>query len=106
MSIKRPNNCGRRKGLMRRLYDIQEGRCAHCLKRMAHPDDVRELGFSLDPMAPTLDHFVPHSQGGPFVIWNLMLAHRDCNERRGDGPCPPEALPIHERIFALTYEAA
>ena len=37
-------------------------------------------------MAPgdrTLDHILPHSLGGPYVLSNLVLAHQNCNERRG-----------------------
>ncbi len=85
------------------LYDIQEGECAHCGEIMAHPDDVRTLGLSLDMRAPTLDHFVPYSQGGPDERYNLMLVHRECNERRKDGPCPALALKYHEQIFTAYF---
>ena len=88
---------------MRQLYDLQEGLCAHCQKLMAHPDDVRACRMSLAPDAPTIDHVVPYAHGGPFVVWNLLLAHRSCNEARKDGPLPPCALEVHNRIFELTY---
>lgn len=34
----------------------------------------------------TLDHLVPKSKGGKDTEDNLLLAHRLCNERRGDSP--------------------
>lgn len=39
-----------------------------------------------DPMAPELDEVVPVSLGGsPVERANVRLAHRVCNERRGNG---------------------
>jgi 5-methylcytosine-specific restriction endonuclease McrA len=32
----------------------------------------------------TLDHIVPRSQGGKYVLDNVALACADCNEERGD----------------------
>ena len=34
--------------------------------------------------AATLDHVIPRSLGGPNADTNLRLAHRSCNNRRGD----------------------
>lgn len=40
----------------------------------------------LDPMAPEVDEIVPVSLGGsPLLRSNCRLAHRVCNQRRGDG---------------------
>jgi 5-methylcytosine-specific restriction endonuclease McrA len=36
----------------------------------------------------TLDHIVPHSRGGRNAIANVRLAHRSCNQVRGNGPVP------------------
>lgn len=33
-------------------------------------------------MAGTLDHIVPFPEGGRFMLANLQLAHRLCNQRR------------------------
>lgn len=36
------------------------------------------------PMSLTLDHVIPHSQGGNFRASNLHPAHRRCNFERAD----------------------
>lgn len=36
------------------------------------------------PKAPTLDHIIPLSKGGPHTRENLRLAHFICNSRRGN----------------------
>jgi len=48
-------------------------------------------GGTVDPAAPaaspgraTVDHLVPRSRGGSDDAANLRLAHRRCNQRRGD----------------------
>lgn len=45
-------------------------------------------GKPVDPKAtgkraPSRDHIVPRSQGGPHKLANLALAHRNCNHKRG-----------------------
>ena len=37
------------------------------------------------PGAPSLDHVIPISAGGPHVLANAQLAHMGCNSRKGDG---------------------
>jgi len=40
----------------------------------------------LDPMAPEVDEVIPVSLGGdPLSRANTRLAHRICNQRRGNG---------------------
>lgn len=34
----------------------------------------------------TIDHVLPRSAGGRHDLENLKLAHRRCNQRRGNGP--------------------
>lgn len=38
----------------------------------------------LDPLGPNIDHIVPISWGGPDVPDNVQLAHRRCNQVKGD----------------------
>lgn len=38
-----------------------------------------------DPWAPTADHIIPRSLGGPDTMGNLRAAHRHCNNARGAG---------------------
>jgi 5-methylcytosine-specific restriction endonuclease McrA len=47
----------------------------------------------VDPANPeyiTFDHIQPRSLGGLTDLRNLRLAHRVCNERRGNDPIMPE----------------
>ncbi len=69
------------------------------------------------PRDRTLDHVLPHSLGGPYVLANLVLVHQKCNERRGSRfsdhllnrlTSPVLALAIEnlQTLRADTYEAA
>ena len=54
----------------------------------------------------TLDHVVPKAKGGSNAKANLMPAHRDCNQLRGD-KAPPvlgEPLTTDERIALQARE--
>jgi len=49
------------------------------------------------------DHLIPRSMGGPNSIWNIRLAHRACNNNRGQMPPPMEELLKycnHSRILS------
>ena len=46
---------------------------------------VPKKGYTLNsPQAPSIDHVTPVTRGGRDVQTNLRLAHRRCNELRGD----------------------
>lgn len=38
----------------------------------------------------TFDHIIPRRDGGSDALTNLRLAHRRCNELRGNDPILPE----------------
>lgn len=97
------NTSNKRKKWSRILFVFQKGVCALCVCELEHPDKVRAEKKMLLGHAPTLDHFVPASEGGPFAIWNMLLVHRTCNDKRGVGPVPPHTLAIHGRIFDAFY---
>jgi 5-methylcytosine-specific restriction endonuclease McrA len=59
----------------RELHRRQNGRCAICGAGLS----LRGLGHD----APTLDHIIPWSAGGPSALSNLRLAHKRRNELRG-----------------------
>lgn len=42
----------------------------------------------IEPDRISLDHVIPRSHGGTRHRNNLMLAHKKCNSRRGNGPLP------------------
>ncbi len=41
--------------------------------------------FGNEPTAPSIDHLIPVSAGGPHVWANVALAHKGCNSRRRTG---------------------
>lgn len=46
-----------------------------------------------DPGAPEVDEVVPVSRGGDPLAWsNVQLAHRICNQRKGNGAKPRSSL--------------
>jgi hypothetical protein len=53
------------------IYRRDAARCHLCGRAVARHEASR-------------DHLVPRSRGGPTTWWNLALAHRECNSRRGD----------------------
>ena len=56
--------------------------CCICGKRVAKKD----LSF---------DHVIPLAMGGPHMEWNLRVAHRLCNSRKGAGRLPSQPyLPM------------
>jgi 5-methylcytosine-specific restriction endonuclease McrA len=61
-----------------KLAEAQNWRCAYCGGRMD--------GKKNEPDAPTFEHLVPTSQGGPDTISNVVITHRRCNVARGDAP--------------------
>lgn len=61
-----------------RLAEAQNWRCAHCGGRMD--------GVGADANAPTFEHVIPKSRGGPDTISNLVIAHARCNHDRGVKP--------------------
>ena len=58
--------------LRQRLAEADDGRCVYCQTA------VENTGQPL-----TIDHVVPHAQGGPTEFDNLCLACRSCNEHKG-----------------------
>ena len=58
------------------LYGLQRKRCYLCAKRM-YPGN-----------RSTDDHVIPKSRGGRRDR-NILLAHKKCNERKGDRPPHP-----------------
>lgn len=56
----------------------RDGHCCHICQRLVATRDR------------SLDHLVPWSQGGSDEPFNLRLAHRRCNSRRGAGRLPAQ----------------
>lgn len=72
MSVMSPR--WRRCAVLRYLFARDGAKCAIC--DLSLGDDV------------TLDHIVPRLHGGITHSSNLRLAHKACNEKRGDSGCP------------------
>jgi 5-methylcytosine-specific restriction endonuclease McrA len=60
-------------------------RCGLCRKKV----DMRLIDGRL-PMAPTVDHVIPISEGGTDTKANVQLAHRICNLRKGKRGTPQQ----------------
>lgn len=70
----------KRRGQRITAFMARDGsRCALC----DQPLD-RRLKDPTDPQYVTFDHKLPASRGGTDEPSNLRLAHRACNERRGN----------------------
>jgi 5-methylcytosine-specific restriction endonuclease McrA len=90
MSNPRRANGHRRNQLRKRVLS-EESTCWLC----GLPVD-KTLHY-LDPQAPEVDEIIPVSLGGdPLVRANCRLAHRICNQRRGNGtkPAKPKIAPL------------
>lgn len=59
-------------------FDAQHGFCWLCGTPMHFPYKQR------DRLCATFDHLVPVMYGGTWAPENLLLAHLDCNGRRGN----------------------
>ena len=66
-------NAGRVRNIskFRRLLWEEDSRCWYCLSDVAYTQ-------------ATIDHVVPLANKGPSVVDNLVLACRDCNQRKGN----------------------
>ena len=66
-----------------RLWRRQKGRCAYCgvqmIKKLPGQVGVADKGKTW-----TLDHVHPQAKGGPSTRDNLVLACRDCNQKKAD----------------------
>jgi len=71
---------GNRYITIEQLWERDEGICWLC-------EDYVDLEFD----EPTRDHVIPHAQGGSDHPSNLKLAHRECNEVRGNEPMTAQA---------------
>jgi 5-methylcytosine-specific restriction endonuclease McrA len=93
------------------IHDRQHGRCYLCLGAFVH-----ERGPSAR-LARSRDHVFPRTAGGGGLA-NILLAHRVCNERKGNRwPTPCEVLflasvylpptpPASERALRRRYKWA
>ena len=75
------------------LWISSGGRCALC-------------GFPMRPVEASGDHIVPLGAGGAHLVSNFQLAHRWCNNRRGDRALPaPTNMPRTE-VMPMDVRAA
>jgi len=65
-----------RRVIRKEIYERDNYICWICLECV---DITLQDG---DPLAPTLDHVIPHSEGGKDNKRNLRLAHAKCNNDR------------------------
>ena len=89
---------GHRRTQLRRRVLAHYTHCAICGK------PVDKTLPMLDPLAPEVDEILPVSRGGDPLAWsNVQLAHRICNQRKGDRldykPTPQPAQPKTSRSW-------
>ncbi len=77
------------------VFNEQKGMCWLC-------DMLMVIDSAGPPNAATWDHILPRSHGGTWHRDNLKLAHKVCNERRGNGP--PLKLPPWNQPYAHQTE--
>lgn len=65
-----------------RLWDVQGGRCAYCLRNLTR--GILKADGSVPDSSATVDHVHPRSRGGTSERSNLVLACYGCNQRKGD----------------------
>jgi 5-methylcytosine-specific restriction endonuclease McrA len=68
------------------VFQRDSYRCGICGEQTDHTVDFP------DPLAPTLDHVVPMSKGGPHLYSNVQCAHFECNKRKADSSPPQLAF--------------
>ena len=74
----RQSNGHRRRRLRKRVL-AHYSTCHLC------DEPVNKALHHLHPLAPEVDEITPVSHGGDPLAWgNVQLAHRICNQRRGD----------------------
>lgn len=81
------------------LYEAQEGVCAICSGYMEHPDHETEGSAAEKPLSPTIDHIKPSVNGGTWLLENLLLVHKICNERKDWRALPKSAAKIRMRVL-------
>lgn len=65
-------------------------------------DQPIDLALSPEhPMGLTIDHVIPLNRGGSNHFANLQLAHRLCNQRKGDA-LPGEPMPVLGGVLLRT----
>lgn len=94
------------KGHIARLGNAQGWLCFHCNEPMLKVPAARGI---LDPKGAwergwTREHVVPKSLGG-FNRGNIVLAHRGCNNRRGNEPPGPGMMQRARRIWIAARES-
>lgn len=86
--------------LRQRMFTEQEGKCWICGELM-----LLEVSSNHDRFA-TFDHILAVSLGGKWEESNLKLAHKICNQRRGDGRSRTPSDVWHGSDNALPFSAA
>lgn len=75
---------------IRRLFNIQRGRCAGCSKPMC----IR--GSQYQMRRATIDEVWPRARGGMKLLGNQVAMHRACNEAKADRmPNGCEIIMLH-----------
>lgn len=85
-----PSTAQKRALRTKRLFHVQRGFCACCVKPM------RIKGAHHQPWRATIDEVWPRSRGGMRMLGNQVAMHRACNEAKADRvPNGCEIIMLH-----------
>jgi hypothetical protein len=92
----------RRKRLQK---ELQGHRCYLCGQPFVDDEAFRFLSTrERRKLGPTEDHVMPKKHGG-VIPWNILIAHQDCNSRRGDRmPHPCELIALAGVNLGLRFK--
>lgn len=72
----------RKHNKLRRLCEAQNHRCAYCLMPLAYAIINNRIVCSTGNKRPTIDHFIPLSEGGKNKERNMVAACYRCNNKK------------------------
>lgn len=69
--------------LISQIYKRDGRRCFYCGRSTLGIEEINKNTAGIPKNYPTLDHIIPRSRGGRWVLWNLRIACKDCNVSKG-----------------------
>lgn len=73
------------------------------LKRLNDNDKCSLCGGRLTDSNSNLDHILPESKGGEGKLANMILVHKNCNQRKKNKILACQILHKYERICQFNY---
>lgn len=80
-----------RRNRLKALGAFQDDRCFFCGEPLLYLEPKRSYSGGADsnmPLVASFDHYIPRKEGGAGTRENTVIAHRDCNSKKGHEPTP------------------